>query len=113
MKHKIRQATFPGFDLGDYIKESIAFLQEHEPQEGFFVGFSGGKDSIVTLQLCHMSGVKHQAFYSCTRLDQPEMYKFIKTHYPDVKWLFPKETVYAAIQHKAPPYEHNDGAAMY
>ena len=28
--------------------EAIAFLRAHEPEEGYFVGFSGGKDSIVT-----------------------------------------------------------------
>ena len=62
---RLRQAALPGFELGDYIRESVAFLREHEPPEGFFVGFSGGKDSIVTLALCRLAGVRHTAFYSC------------------------------------------------
>ena len=27
------------------VKDAIAFLQQHEPPEGYFLGFSGGKDS--------------------------------------------------------------------
>lgn len=37
--------------LSRLIPESIAYIREHEPPEGYFVGFSGGKDSIVTLEL--------------------------------------------------------------
>lgn len=72
--HATRQINFPGFELGDYIQESIDFLRQHEPPEGYYVGFSGGKDSITTLELCRMSGVKYHAYYSCTRIDPPEMY---------------------------------------
>ncbi|MDE5833500.1 MAG: phosphoadenosine phosphosulfate reductase family protein, partial [Desulfovibrio sp.] len=75
-----------------------------EPQEGYFVGFSGGKDSIVTLELCRMAGVRHQAFYSCARIDPPEMYSFIKANYPDVKWLFPAKSFWSLIMKKSPPH---------
>jgi phosphoadenosine phosphosulfate reductase len=83
--------------------EAIDFLREHEPPEGYFVGFSGGKDSIVTLELCRMAGVKHQAYYSCTRIDPPEIYAFIRRYYPDVTWLYPKMTFWAGIRKKLPP----------
>ncbi|MCD7983392.1 MAG: phosphoadenosine phosphosulfate reductase family protein [Desulfovibrio sp.] len=103
MRGDIRQCGLPGYELGDYIREAIDFLRAHEPPEGYFVGFSGGKDSITTLELCRMAGVKHQAYYSCTRIDPPEMYRFIKTYYPDVTWLYPKITMWNAIQKKSPP----------
>lgn len=103
MKGDKRQLAFPGFELGDYVKESIAFLQKYEPSEGFFVGFSGGKDSITSLELCRMAGVKHEAFYNCTRLDPPEVTQFIKKEYPEVVWLYPVRTIWSAIQEKAPP----------
>ena len=89
--------------LQDMVDEAVAFLREHAPEEGFFVGFSGGKDSIVALELCRMAGVKHQAYYSCTRIDPPEMYRFIRHHYPDVTWLFPKMTFWEGIRKKSPP----------
>lgn len=106
MRKRQRQASLPGYELGDYIQESIAFLQEHEPAEGYFVGFSGGKDSIATLRLCQLAGVRHRAFYSCTRIDPPEVMRFIKREYPQVEWLFPKKSFYQYIQEKMPPLRH-------
>lgn len=105
-KRPIRQCGLPGFELGDYIKESIDFLHQHEPAEGYYVGFSGGKDSITTLELCRMAGVKHFPYYSCTRIDPPEMYAFIKANYPEVKWLFPKESFWKMVVEKQPPFRH-------
>jgi phosphoadenosine phosphosulfate reductase len=83
--------------------DALKYLQENEPQEGYYVGFSGGKDSIVTLELCRMAGVKHKAYYSCTRIDPPEVVQFIRKNYPDVIWLFPSKTFYEAIQTEGPP----------
>ena len=83
--------------------EAIAFIREHEPPEGYFVGFSGGKDSIVTLELVRMSGVKHQAYYSATGIDPPEVVKFIRQNYPEVKWLRPKMSFWEGIQRNRPP----------
>lgn len=103
MKEQIRQYSLPGFELGDYIQESIDFLRQNEPPEGYFVGFSGGKDSITTLELCRMAGVKHAAYYSCTRIDPPELIRFIKANYPQIRWLFPKESFWELIQKKMPP----------
>ena len=50
-----------------------------------------------------MAGVKHHAYYSCTRIDPPEVVQFIRTAYPSVQWLYPKMTMWEAIQKKAPP----------
>lgn len=107
----IRQASLPGFDLGDYIKESIDFLRQHEPPEGYFVGFSGGKDSITTLQLCKLAGVKHQAFYTYTTIDPPEVVRFIRAHYPQVQWLRPAKSFFAFVATNAPPCACSAGVA--
>lgn len=98
-----RQASLPGHDLGDFIAEGVDFLRSNEPREGYFVGFSGGKDSITALNLCRIAGVKHQAFYSCTRIDPPEVVRFIRSEYPDVKWLYPKMTFWEGIMRRSPP----------
>jgi phosphoadenosine phosphosulfate reductase len=68
---------------------AIEFIQRHEPEEGYFVGFSGGKDSMVTLDLVRRAGVKHQAYYSATGIDPPELVKFIRDYYPGVIWKYP------------------------
>ncbi|MDR2981152.1 MAG: phosphoadenosine phosphosulfate reductase family protein [Puniceicoccales bacterium] len=91
------------FPLEDVVNESIGFLRQHEPPEGYFVGFSGGKDSIVTLELCRMAGIKHQAFYSATGIDPPEVVKFIRREYPEVTFLRPKMTFWEGTRRNGPP----------
>lgn len=102
----LRQAALPGFELGDYIRESVAFLREHVPPEGYFVGFSGGKDSIVTLALCRLAGVRHTAFYSCTRIDPPEVVRHIRREYPEVVWLYPRMSMWEGVRRYGPPLRY-------
>lgn len=101
MRTTQRQYSF--ISLEEYEREAIVFLREHEPPEGYFVGFSGGKDSIVTLKLCQMAGVKHQAFYSCTGIDEPSVVRFIKQNYPYVTWLKPKIDFWQGIRKNGVP----------
>lgn len=84
-------------------RESLRFIRQNEPPEGYYVGFSGGKDSIVTLNLVKMSGVNFKAYYSCTGIDPPEVVRFIKKEYPEVIFLYPKMTFWEGIRKKSPP----------
>jgi phosphoadenosine phosphosulfate reductase len=88
----------------DYMTaEAVAFLQQHEPKEGYFLGFSGGKDSVVTHELCRMAHVKFRAVYSCTGIDAPEIVYFIRKYYPDVDFCYPKMSFWRGIKRKGPP----------
>lgn len=89
--------------IPEIVSEAVAFICEHEPAEGHFVGFSGGKDSIVTLELVRMAGVKHQAYYSMTGIDPPEVVRFIRENYPDVIFLKPKRTFWRDLSVNCPP----------
>ena len=77
---------------------AIEFMREHEPPEGYFLGFSGGKDSIVLYDLVLKSGVKFKAYYSATGIDPPEVIKFIKEYYPTVIWKRPENSFFRQIQ---------------
>jgi phosphoadenosine phosphosulfate reductase len=90
----------------DLQQEAIDFLQTYEPDEGYFVGFSGGKDSIVTYDLVKKSGVKYQIFYSMTLIDPPEVTRFIREIYPEVIRLKPKMTFWQGIMKKGLPLMH-------
>lgn len=92
-----------GVTLKDRVEEAIALLQEHEAKalelspDGYFLGFSGGKDSVVIKALADMAGVKHRAVYNQTTIDPPELVRFIKQHYPHVEWRRPKRNFFRAV----------------
>ncbi|MFH2132622.1 MAG: phosphoadenosine phosphosulfate reductase family protein [bacterium] len=77
-------------------KEEIAidFIREYEPPEGWFGGFSGGKDSVVMKNLGDKADTKKpiQWYYSATGIDPPELVRFIREYHPEVKWLRPHMT---------------------
>lgn len=77
--------------------DPIKLLKHHVPPAGYFVAFSGGKDSIVMYDLVKRSGVRHKAYFSLTTVDPPELVKFIKTFYPEVKILHPKKSMFQLI----------------
>lgn len=65
---------------------AIELIQAYEPMEGYYLGFSGGKDSVVIHDLAKRAGVKFEAHYSVSPIDPPQIHQFIKEKYPDVKW---------------------------
>ena len=75
----------------DKIADSIQMLKEFEPPEGYYLAFSGGKDSCVIKQLAIEAGVKFDAHYSNTTIDLPDTIYFMRKHHPDVIWDNPKK----------------------
>ena len=73
-------------ELERKVENAIKRLQTFEPPEGYYVAFSGGKDSQCVYHLCKMAGVKFDAHYAITSVDPPELIRFIREHYPDVIW---------------------------
>lgn len=83
--------------LKDKVERSIALIRKAEklslamqPDMGFYVGFSGGKDSQVLLELVKMAGVKYKVFHNVTTNDMADNIRFIKSHYPEVEFVVPK-----------------------
>lgn len=77
-------------ELQEKVKASIERLKAFEPQEGYYLAFSGGKDSVVCKALLDMSGCKYDATYRVTSVDPPELVRFIKEKHPDVKREVPR-----------------------
>lgn len=69
------------------IETAIALIQAYEPPEvGYYLAFSGGKDSVVIHDLATKAGVRFDTHYCVSPIDPPEIYQFIRQHYPDVAW---------------------------
>ena len=91
------------FGTVDKVAVAIARLREFEPPEGYYVAFSGGKDSVVILDLVKCAEVKYDAHYNLTTVDPPELVKFIREKHPEVKWHKPKLSMWRLIEKKRMP----------
>jgi phosphoadenosine phosphosulfate reductase len=88
------------FSGKDKTEIAIDRLQAFCPPEGYYVAFSGGKDSVVILDLVKRSGCKFDVHYNFTSVDPPELVKFIKAEYPYVEIHKPSETMFQLIARK-------------
>lgn len=72
------------------VEQAIERLRKFEPPDGYYMAFSGGKDSVTLKALADMAGVKYKAVYSVTSVDPPELVQFVKT-FPDVSMEIPRD----------------------
>jgi phosphoadenosine phosphosulfate reductase len=96
--------------IDGYVKDKVAMaiarLREFEPEEGYYLAFSGGKDSQCIYHLAIEAGVKFDAHYNITGIDNPELVEFIKTNYPDVSRDMYKKSMWKLIESNGPPMQN-------
>jgi len=90
-------------DLDYRVKTAIKRLKTFEPKDGYYLAFSGGKDSIVIYALAQMAGVKFDSHYAITTVDPPEITRFIKKYYPSVERIRPEINMWDLIVKKKMP----------
>jgi phosphoadenosine phosphosulfate reductase len=81
-------------------------LREFEPAEGYYVAYSGGKDSDVVLDLVRYSGVKYDAHHNLTTADPPEVVRHVREQ-PDVTIHRPERTMWELIRDNGMPPRRN------
>ena len=93
--------------LYEKIKYSIQLLKKTEemairldPENGFYLAFSGGKDSQVLYHIAKMAGVRFKAHMNLTIIDPPEVIRFVKKQYHDVEFIKPKMSIYDMAKKK-------------
>lgn len=95
--------------LGQLDRIAIERLREFEPNalaknpNGYYLAYSGGKDSDVILDLARRSGVKFEAHHHLTTADPPEVVRHVKEQ-SDVIIDKPELTMWQLIRKmKMPP----------
>lgn len=86
---------------------SIALLREMCPPEGYWVACSFGKDSICIMDLVRRAGVPYEAHYNNTTCDPPEVLRFGRQYYPEVKWDKPAKSMWKLIAETGLPTRRN------
>lgn len=85
------------------LERSIDILREYEPDEGYYLAFSGGKDSCVLKHVADMAEVRYDAHYNMTTIDPPEVTRFIKKYHPDVEWHVPEKPFWQMVAERGFP----------
>ena len=80
--------------------QRAAKLAQNYTGEPLVVAFSGGKDSQTVYHLTEAAGVDFEAVYSATTIDPPEVVRFIKKHYPMVRFHVPKMSFWKLAESK-------------
>lgn len=92
--------------LQSKIDYSIALLRKCETMalkysdDGFYLAFSGGKDSQALYHIAQMAGVKFQAYMNPTTIDPPQVIRFVRENYPDVIFTKPSMSIYDMAKKK-------------
>lgn len=91
-------------NLSEKERRAIETLRSFEPKDdkGYYLCYSGGKDSDVIRILAHLSGVKHDIVHNLTSVDAPETVNYVRS-IPNVIISRPDKTMWQLIPEKAMP----------
>ena len=67
---------------------------------GYFLAFSGGKDSQTLYHIAQLAGVRFEGHMNLTSVDAPEVIRFVRKHYPEVELIKPKDSIYHVAERK-------------
>ncbi len=90
-------------ELAYKVEKAIERYRMFEPLDGYYLAFSGGKDSVVIKALADMAGVKYDSHYNITTVDPPELLRYIKKYHSDVVREKPIMTMWELIPYKLMP----------
>lgn len=85
------------------VEFSMAIIRENEPEDDYYLAFSGGKESVVLLDLTKRVKARHTAHYHSSPIDPPPLIKFIKDEYPEVVFERPVVNFWKAFHKKGFP----------
>lgn len=72
--------------------EKIAL--NYDAEQGYYLAFSGGKDSQALFHMTQLAGVKFRGHMNLTSVDPPEVIRFVKKNYPEVELIKPGKSIF-------------------
>lgn len=83
-------------------RRAIEVLKAFEPEDGYYLCYSGGKDSDCIRILADLAGVKHEIHHNLTTADAPETIYYVKS-IPGVIIDKPEISMWRLIEKKMVP----------
>ena len=78
-------------------------IKQMVEQGGYYVSYSGGKDSEVIIALCRLAGVKFEIHHNLTTVDAPETVYHVRSVVPKENIHMPKMSMWQLIVKKGFP----------
>jgi len=92
----------------DLVKIAIKRLRTYEgialsmSPQGYYVAYSGGKDSDCIRILCELANVKHELWHNHTTVDAPETVRYVR-NIPNINISYPNISMWRLIVRKGMP----------
>lgn len=86
----------------DLERKAIQRIKAFEPEDGYYLCYSGGKDSDTIKILAHLAGVNFEAVHNLTTVDAPETVNYIRSQ-SDVRIDYPELSMWRLIEKKGMP----------
>ena len=87
-------------------RRAIEVLKAFEPEDGYYLCYSGGKDSDCIRILADLAGVKHELHHNLTTADAPETVRYVKS-IPNIIIDKPEISMWRLIEKKMVPPTRN------
>lgn len=84
----------------ELLRKAERIALSYDGEDGFYLAFSGGKDSQALYHIAELAGVKFRAHMSQTSVDPPDVIRFVKRNYPEVELIAPRKSIYAVAVEK-------------
>lgn len=73
----------------ELLQKAKKIALNYDAENGYYLAFSGGKDSQALFHMTQLAGVKFRGHMNLTSVDPPEVIRFVKKNYPEVELIKP------------------------
>lgn len=75
-------------NVRDKVKRAVEIAKCFCPDEGFYLAYSGGKDSVVAKKILDLANVPYDVHYNVTTVDPPELVRFIISQFDAIVYEY-------------------------
>ena len=84
----------------ELLQKAERIALNYDAEQGYYLAFSGGKDSQALFHMAQLAGVKFRGHMNLTSVDPPEVIRFVKKNYPEVELIKPGKSIFQIAAEK-------------